>query len=258
MSFQDHFSGHAAQYAQFRPRYPALLFEYLAEIAPARERAWDYAIGSGQAAVGLAKCFKEVIAPDASTEQIKHAASRANISYRVAPAERSGLDDASVDLVTVAQALHWFNLPAFYREVQRVLRPRGLIAVWAYTLLRTAPEIDKLVDQFNYETTGPFWPPDRSIVDKGYREIEFPFSELPPPRFQIEEKWNLDQLLCYLQTWSATKRFITARGFDPVDELQTKLLPKWGIRQQTRVVRWPLHLRVGFSSSRAKSRDPAM
>jgi SAM-dependent methyltransferase len=249
VSFQDHFSGHAAKYAQFRPHYPASLFQYLADIAPAHERTWDCATGNGQAAVGLAKYFEEVIATDASAEQIKHAASRANISYRVAAAETSELDKASVDLVTVAQGLHWFDLTAFYREVQRVLRPRGVIAVWAYTLLKIAPEIDKIVDHFYYETTGPLWPPERSIVDKGYREIEVPFSELTPPSFQLEEKWNLEQLLGYLRTWSATQRFIGARGLDPVDDLQHQLLPKWGSREQTRVVRWPLHLRIGINST---------
>jgi SAM-dependent methyltransferase len=247
VSFADHFSGHAAQYAQFRPHYPASLFQYLAQIAPARERAWDCATGNGQAAVGLAKHFREVIATDASSQQLQNATTLENISYRLAPAETSGLDRASIDLVTVAQALHWFDHPAFFREVNRVLVPDGVIAVWAYTLLKVAPEIDALVDQFYYETTRPFWPPERAIVERGYRDIDFPFQELTPPVFQLEEKWNLDQLMGYLRTWSATQRFMNARGFDPVNDLEQELLPRWGERKLARPVRWPLHLRIGIN-----------
>ena len=51
------------------------------------------------------------------------------VEYRVAPAERSGLPDAAVDLVTLALAAHWFDLPRFYAEVRRVGRPRTAIAL---------------------------------------------------------------------------------------------------------------------------------
>jgi SAM-dependent methyltransferase len=249
VSFKDHFSGHAAQYAQFRPHYPASLFQYLAKVAPARDRAWDCATGSGQAAIGLAEYFHEVSATDASEQQISNAESRPNILYRVAPAEASGLADRSVDLVTVAQALHWFDCPAFFAEAIRVLRPGGIIAVWAYTLLKIAPEIDALVDRFYYVTTEPYWPPERKIVEGHYRGIAFPFHELTPPSFQLEENWRLDQLIGYLRTWSATRRFIKERGFDPVSDLERELLPRWGEREQARIVRWPLHLRIGLSYS---------
>ena len=246
MSFKDHFSGHAAQYAQFRPHYPDSLFDYLAKIAPAPNRAWDCATGNGQAAIGLAKYFREVIATDASEQQIRNAESRPNIRYRVAPAQASELADASIDLVTVAQALHWFAGPAFFREVHRVLQPRGVIVVWAYTLLKIAANIDATVDRFYYETTAPFWPPERKIVEGKYREIEFPFSELKPPSFQLEENWNLDQLIGYLKTWSATQRLIKERGVDPVKGLESELSAKWGQREEVRAVRWPLHLRIGI------------
>jgi SAM-dependent methyltransferase len=248
VSFKDHFSGHAAEYAQFRPHYPGLLFQYLATIAPARERAWDCATGNGQAATGLAAYFQEVIATDASEQQISNAEARPNIFYRVAPAEASGLADSSVDLVTVAQALHWFDCPAFFSETKRVLRPGGVIAVWAYTLLKIASEIDVLVDRFYYETTEDHWPPERKIVEGRYCGIAFPFHELTPPSFQLEENWCLDQLLGYLRTWSATQRFIKERGFDPVNDLEHELLPKWGERNQARLVHWPLHLRVGIQA----------
>jgi SAM-dependent methyltransferase len=246
MSFKDHFSGHASAYAQFRPHYPESLFQYLATIAPARERAWDCATGNGQAAIGLTEYFHEVIATDASEQQIRNAETRPNISYRVAPAEASGLADSSIDLVTVAQALHWFDFPAFFSETNRVLRPGGIIAVWAYTLLKIAPQIDALVDRFYYVTTEPYWPPEWKIVEGRYRGIAFPFHELTPPSFQLQENWSLDQLLGYLRTWSATRRFISERGCDPVSGLEYEVLPKWGERKLARLVHWPLHLRIGI------------
>ena len=166
----------------------------------------------------------------------------------MAPAEASELADTSIDLVTVAQALHWFAGRAFFREAHRVLQPRGVIAVWAYTLLNVTSDIDAIVDRFYYETTAPFWPPERKIVEGRYREIEFPFSELKPPSFQLEENWNLDQLIGYLRTWSATQRFIKERGFDPLTGLESELSAKWGERKQLRAVHWPLHLRIGIKS----------
>ncbi len=248
MNFKDHFSDQAADYARFRPKYPPELFSYLASLVRVRERAWDCATGNGQAAIGLAKYFRETIGTDASAQQLKEASPTAGVSYRVAPAEASGLAYASIDLITVAQALHWFDRDAFFSEAKRVLCPGGVIAIWAYTLLKIAPEINPLLDHFYYETIAPFWPPERLIVDDRYRGIDFPFAEMLPPKFQLEEHWDLDQLLGYMRTWSATRRFISTRGLDPVSELERDLLPKWGNREEKRVVLWPLHLRVGLHS----------
>ena len=142
MQFKDYFSNHAIAYAQFRPRYPRALFSYLAEVAPARETAWDCATGNGQTAHALTEHFAHVIATDGSQEQLNQATPHERITYRRATAEDSGLDAASSDLVTVSQALHWFDFDAFYREARRVLRPSGVWAVWSYDLLRVTPEID--------------------------------------------------------------------------------------------------------------------
>lgn len=246
MSFKDHFSGHAAEYARFRPRYPDELFAYLASIAPARDCAWDCATGNGQAAIALAAHFDRVIATDASARQIDSAERHERIEYRIAPAEQSGLAAASVDAITIAQALHWFDIPAFFVEAQRALRPRGVIAIVAYNLLTIAPEIDVLVNHFYAETTGPFWPPEREIVEAGYRGIDFPFDELDAPSLEMETQWTLAQLLGYLRTWSATQRFAAARGFDPVDSLGRALAEVWRVDVDTpRLVRWPLTLRIG-------------
>ncbi|MDX6694681.1 MAG: hypothetical protein QOF02_2284 [Blastocatellia bacterium] len=249
MQFKDHFSAHAADYAKQRPRYPASLFEYLASLTNEHERAWDCATGNGQAALGLAPYFAQTIATDASQSQLASAVPHEKIDYRVAAAERTNIEAASVDLVTVAQALHWFDLEAFYTEVKRVLKPGGALAVWAYNLLKISPAIDALVNEFYGETVGPYWPPERGLLEEGYRSLRFPFRELKPPDVQMEARWNLQDLAGYLSTWSATKRFIAARGFDPLTGLTDALLSVWGAPEELKPVRWPLSFRVGINDS---------
>ena len=245
MKFKDHFSGHAANYAKFRPNYPRELFEYLASIAPGRGRAWDCATGNGQAAVGLSAFFECIIATDASERQILGASRNERIEFRVAVAEKSGLESKSIDLVTVAQALHWFDLDAFYAEAIRVLKPRGILAAWCYNLLEIAPEIDAIITRFYDEIVGPYWPPERKIVEGRYRTIRFPFDELEPPAFVMQAHWSLEQLLGYLRTWSATQAFITAHGSDPTEAITADLSGAWGKATGGRIVRWPLSIRVG-------------
>lgn len=244
MHFKDHFSGHAGDYAKFRPHYPRELFAYLADIAPARECVWDCATGNGQAAVALGEFFRYVIATDASEKQIANAQPHKRVSYRVASAEQGGLPDACADLITVAQALHWFDREIFFAEATRVLKPRGLLAVWCYDLFKITPEMDHLVETFYNETVGPYWDFERRLVETGYRTIAFPFDELSPPEFRMQAEWSLADVLGYLRTWSATKTFIAARGFDPVVDLSTELRSVWG-KPKTRKVTWPLSVRVG-------------
>jgi SAM-dependent methyltransferase len=246
MSFSDHFSGVASEYAEYRPRYPELLFDWLAGLAARRELAWDCATGSGQAAVALASRFERVIATDASAEQIAAASSHPRIEYRVAPAEASGLDLASADLVTVAQALHWFDRQAFYAEARRVLRRDGVVAAWTYghpTL--DEPRTDAALQRFYSETVGPYWPKERALVDAGYRTIDFPFHEVEAPAFEMETRWPLATLLGYVATWSAVTRFRAARGEDPVTELAQAFAAAWGNPEVPRRITWPLALRVG-------------
>jgi SAM-dependent methyltransferase len=244
--FADHFSGAAAEYARFRPRYPAALFSYLASLVPGEAVAWDCATGNGQAAVALAAHLSRVVATDASAEQIAHAEPHPRVEYRVAPAERSGLDAASVELVTVAQALHWFDPAAFYAEAQRVLRPGGVIAVWCYghMVLPTAA-LQNALDRFYSVTVGPYWPPERALVEAGYGSLHFPFDDVASPAFVMEMQTSLDGLLGYLGTWSATQRYVQATGRDPVPELGREVAMHWGDPHAQRVVRWPLSLRVG-------------
>jgi SAM-dependent methyltransferase len=245
VTFADHFSGASAAYAAFRPRYPDALFEFLAREAPARDAAWDAGTGSGQAAIGLVRHFTHVTATDASAAQIEHATLDRSISYRVAPAEASGLESRSVDLVTAAQALHWFDRSRFWMEARRVLRPRGVIAVWTYVLLEIAPPIDTIVRRFYSDVVGPYWPPERRITEERYQTIEFPFAEFAAPDFVIEQPMTLDDVAGYVRTWSATRAFVRHHGHDPVDGLVAELGPVWRVSQLTRLVRWPVAMRIG-------------
>lgn len=247
MSFKekDYFSGHAACYQQFRPNYPDALFTYLASLCPAHERAWDCATGNGQAAAALALHFKRVIATDASAQQIDQAGPHPKVEYLVAPADRVPIDDGTVDLVTVAQALHWFNVQSFYAEVKRALKRGGVLAVWCYQLHRISPEIDAVVSRFYSGIVGAYWPPERKIVEDGYTTLAFPFDELVTPEFRMVHSWDLERMVGYLGSWSSTQRYRKQNGTDPVALIADDLKAAWGDPGQPRDVIWPLHVRVG-------------
>ena len=243
--FKDHFSGHAAAYREARPTYPPQLFTWLAQQAPDTALAWDCGCGNGQATVALAAHFTRVIGTDPSAQQIAGAESRANIDYRVEPGERSTLADASGSLVTVAQALHWFDFEPFYAEVRRVLKPGGVFAAWSYAACKVEPAIDKAIDRLYIDLTGPYWPPERAYVDAGYRTLPFPFAEIAAPTFPMIARWNVDHLLAYLRSWSATQRYIKAKGEDPVAIVESELRATWDDSAREREVHWLFHLRVG-------------
>jgi len=254
MTFKDHFSKQATDYAKFRPRYPQELFDYLGSIAPGRKLAWDCGTGNGQAAVGLATVFDRVIATDASEKQIANGQTYERVEYRVAPAENSGLDPETIDLLLVAQALHWFELDRFYAEARRVLKPGGVLAATAYNLLQISPGIDQVVNRYYYEVVGPFWPPERALVER-FTELPFPFPERNTPSFQMNADWNMEQLLGYLRSWSATQRFMAAKGEDPLEQIRGDLCSIWGNPRQRRRVTWPLIVRVGVKGVARHSRE---
>ena len=242
----DHFSEVANRYADFRPHYPVELFDYLASLVPRDSLVWDCACGNGQATYDLARHFDTVVATDASREQIASATAHPKVEYRVAPAEESGLPDKSVALITVAQALHWFDLKHFYTETNRVLIPGGVLAMWAYGINTVeCNAINQLVQDFYTNTVGPYWPPERKLVEEGYRTIPFPFAEITPPAFRMEARWTLNQLLGYFSTWSATTRYIKATGRNPLEPLSEALARVWGDPTLPRLIVWPLSLRVG-------------
>lgn len=247
-SFADHFSAHAGIYASHRPHYPARLFAWLAERAPSRGLAWDVGCGNGQAARALAEHFDRVVASDPSAEQIAMAPPHPRIDYRVEPAEHCSLESTSVDLVTVAQALHWFEPTGFHAEVARVLRPGGLLAVWCYGLCRVSPEVDALYDRLYHQILADDWPPEREHVESGYRNLPFPWAEpWPTPDFPMHAAWRLSDYLGYLASWSACQRHLRRRGRDPVADLAAELEAAWGDPQRRREVVFPLQLRVGCS-----------
>ncbi len=243
--FKDHFSKQADQYAAYRPRYPAELFQKLASLSNSRQQAWDCATGNGQAAYALAEFFEQVIATDASANQIANALAHDNIHYEVSPAEKTRLKKNSIDLITVAQALHWFNLEDFYVEVKRVLKPGGIIAVWSYNFLDLSPEINEILNDFYSNKVGVYWPPERSLVEAGYQDIYFPFKEIKVPVYHMSAQWNMAQLLGYLGTWSAVQRYLDDTGESPLPELAAALGKVWGGREKIYTIRWPLTLRLG-------------
>ncbi len=223
---KDRFSGQASQYAAFRPRYPQELYDFLFRQVKSFDLAWDAGTGNGQAAEVLATRFKNVLATDISEKQLEQAVKAPNIRYVVA-AETSNLPDQSVDLITVAQAIHWFDRPKFYEEVKRVAKPGAVLAVWVYGLLKISDTVDPLTKDFYTRVVGPYWDPERKIIDDELRIIEFPFKEIPNLGFQYTPVWTIDQLEGYLSTWSAVQQYILKNGRNPVPELIENLRAKW-------------------------------
>lgn len=244
-TFSDHYAANAAGYARYRPSYPRQLFEWLASVAPDRRVAWDCGTGSGQAALGLAEHFAQVIATDPSVAQLAHAVRHPAVAYGAMPAEQSALASSSTSTVTVAQALHWFDQPRFYAEARRVLVARGVLAVWSYGLLNLHDSaLDEMLRRFHGETVGSYWPPERRLVDEGYRALALPFEPVVTPAFAMEAEWSLEQLAGYLSTWSAVQRARTATGIDPLPGLVAELRTRWGATESSRRIEWPLVLRA--------------
>lgn len=246
--FKDHFSSVADAYASWRPSYPPAIFDALAALAGAQARVWEPGCGSGQATRDLAARFGHVFATDPSAEQIErhwvHAAPAANVRVAVEPAEATALADASVDVVAVAQALHWFDRERFFGECERVLRPGGLLAAWTYQDMVFSDDLTPAADAFR-RTIAPYWPPERAEVDAGYAHYDWPFEKLPAPQPWLTAEWSLPQLLGYLGSLSATARCRTATGVDPVAQHGPELQAAWGEPSRLRTMRWPLvmHLR---------------
>lgn len=242
-TFKDHFSDRAAAYASSRPHYGPELTKWLASIAPARRLAWDAGCGSGQLSTLLGDQFDHVIATDASKEQIAQAEPHPHVEYRAEPAEKSSLEDQSVDLVTVAQAVHWMNLDLFYQEVRRVARPDGVIALVAYGIAVIEPVVDKVIDRFYSVDLDGYWPPERGHIETGYRDITFPFARIPAPKMDLSVDWNVEQMLGYVRTWSAVRALEKANGPETTNRFADALREAWGSKVLT--VRWPLVIVAG-------------
>lgn len=245
--FKDLFSTQASDYARYRPHYPLALFRALAKLSPSLELAWDCGTGNGQAAVALASHFKKVIATDPSEKQLAEAVAHEKVEYRRAPAEASGLPAESVDLITVAQAFHWFRQEEFYAECARVAKPGCLLAVWCYELAEITPAVDDVVMILYRDILGPFWEKERRLVEEGYRNEKFPFEELSGSQVPVSSmgaEWNMADLIGYLGTWSALQKCRKEKGDDPRFSIIPSLQKAWGDQAVARPVTWPLSLRL--------------
>jgi SAM-dependent methyltransferase len=242
----DLFSKHSEQYAQFRPTYPVALYQFIFSQINSFDAAWDCGTGNGQAARVLAGEFKKVFATDISAKQIEHAVKSDNIFYSIA-GEETTFQDNCIDLITVAQAIHWFDLNKFYREVNRVARPNSVIAIWGYSLLSINPVIDARLINFYKNVVGPYWNKERKLIDDEYKSIPFPFEEIKTPAFEFSFKWTKDQLEGYLTTWSAVQKYIQANQVNPV----TKFMDEIGLfcASDLLTVTFPLFVRLGRVNS---------
>lgn len=243
--FKDYFSDDSAGYAAYRPSYPIELIHELANISPGTERALDCACGTGQLSVLLTNRFAEVVATDASATQIANAQRHDQVLYRKALAEKSGLPAASADLITVAQAAHWLDLEKFYNEARRVAKPNAALALITYGIMHIEDDLNHHIQHFYHHIAGPYWPPERRHVEDGYRNIIFPFDEIPFPQLAIEVDWPLADLLGYIHTWSAVKAAEKALGAKPIEQFSDILHQNWGDPNSTRRIVWPLSVRAG-------------
>jgi SAM-dependent methyltransferase len=242
-SFKDLFSENTQDYAKFRPVYPDALFTYLASTVRSHDLAFDVGTGSGQAAVALAEHFKRVIATDPSQKQLDAAVPHPKVTYQQGPAERLPAEKGSVDLLTAAQAFHWFKREEFFKEADRVLKPGGVLALWTYSMTEISPDVDRTVHRLYEDLLGTFWEPERRLVEEGYRSVTLPFQELNPPGIDMQANWSLAHLVGYLSTWSALKTCIQKTGQNPLERVFPDLQKAWG-RSETRLVKWPLSIRI--------------
>jgi ubiquinone/menaquinone biosynthesis C-methylase UbiE len=239
---KDNFSLQSNQYVKFRPTYPHELYDYIQTLIQPRQCAWDCGTGNGQVAQELANYFDKVYATDISEKQIENAVQKSNIIYKVESAEKTSFANNSFDLITVAQAIHWFNFGEFYKEVERTIKPNGILAVIGYGLIQTNPSTDIIISDFYHNIVGPYWDKERRYIDENYETIPFPFKEFKAPKFKHEFQWTFEQIIGYLLTWSAVQHYRKEKNTNPVDLIAESLRKSWGDKK---TVNFPILLRVG-------------
>ncbi|WBL20811.1 class I SAM-dependent methyltransferase [Zunongwangia sp. HRR-M8] len=239
---KDNFSDQSQNYATFRPTYPDAVFTEIMNHANAKSNAWDCATGNGQVAEELSKLFKFVEATDISENQIQQAPKLSNINYSIQPAENVNFPDNYFDLITVAQAIHWFDFNKFYAEVKRTLKSNGIIAILGYSLFRSNSKTNEIMDHFYYQVIGPYWDEERKYLDESYNTIPFPFDEIKTSKIIFREEWSFDRLIGYIKTWSAVKHFIAKNGFDPVDDIYKDLRLSFG---SSNTIEFPILFKIG-------------
>lgn len=260
------FTEQAAVYAVARPVYPKDLFAKLAALTDRRLLAWDVGTGSGQAAIGVAEHFESVLATDTSAEQLRHAVPHPRVRYlHTAQGEWEDLvaalgGEGTVDLITVAEAVHWFDLPAFYAVANRVLRkPGGVIAVWGYNY--NVVPVEEMLSRF-LATTLPYRDPRSWYVIEGYRNLPFPFAEVgldlgregEPAGFDMEQEMSFAGLLGMLRSVGAVARARQQDGVDLLDERVVKELEEeWGGPELVRKVTYKAFLLAGTPTANHRS-----
>ena len=243
--FKDNFSRQSDIYLKYRPLYPTALYSYLASLVSSHELVWDCGTGNGQAAIGLADFFNQVFATDPSEQQIANSIRHDRVHYKIEKAEQTGLTSNSVDLVTTANALHWFDLEGFFNEASRVLKPNGVIAVWAYGNPTVSPDIDAVVQHYHDVVLHNYWLPENRLVEKGYSTISFPYQLLETPEFQCDRNMNRADFIGLLNTWSATQRYININIDNPTDHVASELCKYWPDTNEEKEIVWKLVLKVG-------------
>jgi ubiquinone/menaquinone biosynthesis C-methylase UbiE len=239
---KDLFSKQSSEYAKFRPTYPAELIAEIAERCKQKKTAWDVGTGNGQLAALLANHFDNVFASDLSAQQLANAKQLANVSYFQNDSYSTPFENNSVDLITVAQAIHWFDFGKFYQEVKRVAAPDAIIVVIGYGVMRSTGEVDNIIQDFYHKETGPYWDKERRYLDEEYKTIPFPFQRIDFPEFKMEYRWNIDQLIGYFSTWSALQHLKKATDSDPLPLLRAKF-EATGLKEFH--LKFPLYVRMG-------------
>ncbi|MCB0705780.1 MAG: class I SAM-dependent methyltransferase [Saprospiraceae bacterium] len=241
---KDNFSQQADFYARFRPGYPDALFDWVFQQITSFERAWDCGTGNGQIALKLADRFEVVLATDISEAQLDKATPRENIMYRVSRAEQTDMPMEFFDLITIGQALHWFDFDAFFAEAKRVIKPGGWLAAWGYELCTLPEKLNPVIHSFYHDVLGDYWDPERRHVDNAYADIPFPFLVIPTPKFVQTMHWDLEEMEGFLNTWSAVQHYRKATGEDPVKHVMKDLNKLWPSGEK-QVVSFPLFLKMG-------------
>lgn len=228
-------------YHQHRPGYPQSLFEWIARQSHGHDRALDLGCGTGQACRGLEPLFEQVLGADFSLKQLQ-AAPRSATHFFSCSASALPLPDASLDLITVAQAFHWFDPECFFAEAERCLLPGGMLVLISYGLCEVEG-LGSLIREYHDGPLGVWWPPERAALMNHYPEAVLPWESVPYPDDALQCQWALQDMLGYLDTWSA---LVNARqaGEDPLADFAPALSRAWG--QHTRTVRWPLRVKAWY------------
>lgn len=239
---KDYFSGHSKLYATFRPTYPEDLYAFIFKHVKKFDTAWDCATGNGQVAQVLARHFKQVEATDLSQQQLDSAIQINNIHYSAQRAEKTNFPEKHFDLITVGQALHWFDVDRFYIEAKRVGKRDAMLAVWGYAICKVNSNVDEHFDHFYNGVVGPYWDSARKMVEEEYANVPFPFEQVETPKFSIVVEWTLEEFAGYLTTWSATQKFMKDKNYNPVPEVVKLIQPHWNEKEK---VSFPVFLKLG-------------